>query len=326
MQTIKNDYEKSTSKTPRSAIEKSGAVKRRITKGILNNTGILVGFFLIFVVVVVFTTEINLASFKLWTQLGLTFFVLLFCSCSMYINCADSGIKAGKKSDTFLECKQQYDDIKKEIIEKNYQSRICEFCRFYVDQELEQTRTNILSEVGIIYEKYTQLYIGKDKASLQADQNLSKYQVAAILKANATKPVSLTAEMIFKRGRGSRNRHPLGVKPETKRYLAYVGRFIRIATTSVFTGVIVLDIIIEPTWATFAACCFKLLPIVLNGAIGYRMGYENITIDTVNYTNDQVDLMQQFVQYVTLTPEPAETVPDAEVVAAPASIPATTQV
>lgn len=53
------------------------------------------------------------------------------------------------------------------------------------------------------------------------------------------------------------------------------------------------------SWATFAACC-----VILNGFMGYQMGYENITVDTVNYMQDQKDLMQQLIEYASTTPEP----------------------
>ena len=153
---------------------------------------------------------------------------------------------------------------------------------------------------------------------LQADENLSKAQIRAIIRANHTKPVSLTPEMIFKRGRGNGHRSPLGIKPETKRSVHYVAKFIRTTITSLLTGVIVLDVIKYPTWATFAACCLKLLPVILNGFMGYRMGYENITVDTVNYMQDQKDLMQQLIEYASTTPEPQpEQIIEDEVIVAP---------
>ncbi len=319
MQTIKkDDYERTPSRSLGAAIEKGGAAKKRLTRSILNNTGIFVGFFLIFVVIVVFTTEIKITSVEFWAQLGLTFFILLFCSYSMYVNCSDSGLKAGRVSDTYQDCKNEYEGLKAQIIERKYQSRLTEFCRYYIDRELKETRTNILSEVGISYEKYIEKYVGKDKKLLQADENLSKAQIKAIIKANQTKPVNLTPEMIFKRGRGNGHRSPLGIKPETKRSVHYVAKFIRTTITSLLTGVIVLDVIKYPTWATFAACCLKLLPVILNGFMGYRMGYENITVDTVNYMQDQKDLMQQLIEYASTTPEPQpEQVIEDEVIIAP---------
>ncbi len=93
----------------------------------------------------------------------------------------------------------------------------------------------------------------------------------------------------------------------------YVAKFIRTTITSLLTGVIVLDVIKYPTWATFAACC-----VIFNGFMGYQMGYENITADTVNYMQDKKDLMQQLIEYASTTPEPQpEQVAEDKVIAAP---------
>ena len=59
-------------------IDQTNIKKKKIVRGVLNNTGIIVGIFIIFVVIVVFTTDIKLTSVFDWTGLGLSFFVLLF--------------------------------------------------------------------------------------------------------------------------------------------------------------------------------------------------------------------------------------------------------
>jgi hypothetical protein len=60
---------------------------------------------------------------------------------------------------------------------------------------------------------------------------------------------------------------------------------------------IVVDFVIEPTWIMFVSCMLRLMLVVLNGFSGYKFGYENIVYDTVNYMDDQTDLMEQAIQY-----------------------------
>ena len=43
---------------------------------------------------------------------------------------------------------------------------------------------------------------------------------------------------------------------------------------------------------------------MLNGFAGYKFGYENIVYDTVDYVNDQIDLMHRFKQYIEDNPIP----------------------
>lgn len=50
-------------------IEQTTAKKKKIMRGVLNNTGIFIGIFIIFVVIVVFTTDIKLTSIFDWTAL-----------------------------------------------------------------------------------------------------------------------------------------------------------------------------------------------------------------------------------------------------------------
>lgn len=140
------------------------------------------------------------------------------------------------------------------------------------------------------------------KKALRQVAELTEPQRKAIIKANKVKPIKLTPEMIFKRGRGAGRRVPLGTNPTTKKGTAFVVKFIKISVTTLLTSIIVLDVVVNPSWATFAACCLKLMPVILNGFTGYKMGYENIVYDTVNYMSDQIDLIHQFQQYVADNP------------------------
>lgn len=272
-------------------IEQTTAKKKKIMRGVLNNTGIFIGIFIIFVVIVVFTTDIKLTSIFDWTALGLSFFILVFCAFSMYVSFSDSGIKAGRESETYLTAKQTYDDLKKEIIDRKMQGRLPEFCRNYIEEELRSARNTILTDVGLDFSDYQAHYVGKDMAALEQDKRLSKTQIEAIISANKIKPIKLTPEMILKRGRGSAQRRPLGVQPEKKRGVDYGVKFFKTCVTSVLLAVIGLDVVVSPSWAMFAACLLKLFPVVLNGFMGYKSGYENIVVDTVNYMVDQSDLM-----------------------------------
>lgn len=302
MEPIKND---GGERQPTS-MEKINRAQRRVTRSLVNNVAWFVGFFIIFIVIVVFTTDINLSSGLGWAQFGLTFFILMFCTYSMFVNFYSSGVRAGKSTDAYNEAHKHYDELKKTVIDRKMQGRLTEFCRYYIDDELKSARTAILTEVGISYSEYQKEYCGKDKKTLQNDERLSAVQVSSILRANKTKPVKLTPEMILRRGRGSASRSPLGVKPETKRALTFGSKFCTTCLTSVLTGIIMLDVIVNPTWATFAACCLKLLPIVLNGFLGYKSGFDNITVSTINYIGDQSDLLQRAIQYIESTPEPVQ--------------------
>lgn len=201
------------------------AKKKKLAKGFLNNAGIFVGVLLMFVVIVVVTTDIHLVSFGEIAALGLDFFLLLFVSYSMYVNCSDSGMRAGLQSESYTGGFSAFETMKRHIIDTKIQARLGEFCRHYITEELRNSRTTVLAIVGFSYEEYMEKYVGKDKDTIRGDKALSKAQKKAIIKANGIEPVKLTPEMIMKRGRGSSRRAPLGMTPETKKGINFGTKF-----------------------------------------------------------------------------------------------------
>lgn len=280
--------------------------KKKVAKSLLNNAGIFVGVFLIFAVIVIVTTDIKITSFEQIAALGLDFFLLLFCSYSMYVNASDSGMRHGLQSDLYLDSLDRFSTKKKTIIDAQRQTRLHEFCRYYIDDELKNARMSVLAVVGFSYKEYRKKWLGLDEETIENDPKLSKVQKTALIKANAIKPVKLTPEMIMKRGRGSSRRAPLGTKPETKKSINFGVKFGSTFLISLVMSIIVLDMVVEPTWVIFASCMLKLLAVVMNGFTGYKFGYENIVFDTVNYMDDQTDLMNQAMQYFDAHPEPEE--------------------
>ena len=59
----------------------------------------------------------------------------------------------------------------------------------------------------------------------------------------------------------------------------------------------ILDAVVDFSWATIVGVVLKLMPVVVNAFKGYKSGYENIVIDNVDYMNEQIDLMEQAIRY-----------------------------
>ena len=295
-------------------IEQTTVKKKRIMRGAINYLGTAIGTFIIFVAIVVSTTDITVMTVIDWTSLGLSFFVFMFCAYAMYVNGSGNGIRAGRQNELYLSAKKQYDDLKNEIIAKKMPGRLPEFCRYYVEEELRNTRNAILMEVGIDFAVYKERYVGKDKEELKKNEILSKTQIEAIVSANKVKPIRLTPEMILKRGRGAMHRSPLGMEPSKKRRIGYAWKF----SSTFIVAILMVSITLNPkadlTWVTFVEIVLKLFPIALNGFTGYQSGYENIVVDTVNYMNDQADLMRKLVQYVEENPIKKSLVSAADVI------------
>ena len=282
--------------------EKIDVAKKKVGKTFMNNIGLFMSVVLIFAVIVIMTTDIHLVSLAEITSLGLDFFLLLFCSYSMYICLADTGSKTGLSTLKYIESVDKFGEMKNRIFEGNMQNRLLDFCNYYTSNELQNVKTSIIAMVGLSYNDYRDKYMHLDDKGIDAIKELTSAQKKAVKKANKVKPVKLTPEMILRQGRSARRRSPLEINPVTKKNVHFGFKFVQITALSLGMSLIAFDIITEPSWVIFASVCLKLLSIVLNGFGGYKAGYDNIVIDTVNYTDAQTDLMQQAIQYIRANP------------------------
>ena len=134
------------------AIDLERAAKKRLTQSFFNYSGIIVSAFLMFVVILVVTTDIRL-EIKNLAHLGLDFFLLLFCSYAAYILCADSGEKRGTLTDEYLAAQDEFETWLDEISAKSAHCVLGDFCAEYIKTDLRNARMNYLTLAGITYDE-----------------------------------------------------------------------------------------------------------------------------------------------------------------------------
>ena len=274
------------------------AKKSKVAKNLINNAGILVGVFIMFAVVVIVTTDIRIVSLTEITSLGLDFFLLCFCSYSMYVACSDSGMRAGLLSKSYADAIAAYEVKKRAIFDEDLQDGVYEFCREYVANELKNARMSVLAPQGFIYESYEANWLTTSEKDILAVNWLTEPQKRAIIKANRIKPIKLNPEQIIRKGRNEGKRAPLSISPRAKKKIAFGTKFFTTLFLSLGIALIALEFAQEPSWEAFAAVTLKLLTIVINGFSGYKFGFENIVVDTVDYLADQTDLLEQAYNYI----------------------------
>lgn len=295
--------------------------KKKIAKGFINYGGIFVSVCLMFAVIVIVTTDVKIGSFKDIADLGMDFFLLLFCAYASYVSCADSGMRAGLVSEAYTETVKKFSEWKEKIVKGNMQVRLPEFCCNYVLDDLKNVRMSYLAVVGLSYEQY-QKYTAMDDAEIDALEELSLAQKKAVKKCNNTKPITLKPESILRHGRGSYHRSPLEMSPEKRKSITFGVKFLQISLISFGMSIIALDLIIDPSWVVFATVCFKLVSVIYNCFCGYRTGYSNIIVDSVDYMHSQIDLMQQAIQYIEANPISEVTIETPiKIIEAPTEIP-----
>lgn len=274
--------------------------KKRIAKGFINYGGIFVSVCLMFAVIMIVTTDVKVGSLKDLADLGMDFFLLLFCAYASYISCADSGTRAGLATDTYTETLANFKVWKDKIVKGNMQVKLAEFCRSYILDDLKNVRMSYLAVAGLSYPQY-ETYMTMDDKEIDNLPHLSKAQKKAIKKANNTKPITLRPESLMRHGRGSYHRSPLEMSPETRKGINYAIKFVQSSLIAFGMSIIALDMVTDPSWVVFATVCFKLVSVIYNCFSGYRIGYTNIVVDSVNYMNAQIDLMQLAIQYIETT-------------------------
>lgn len=269
------------------------ARKKQAAKTFFNNAGIIIGVFLTFVAAVTTFTDIKITSVKDVAYAGMRYFVLLFVTYQMYVNTADSGSRRGFLTEAYISAREKYENCKAKILNSGLQNKLPAFCTEYIKRELKNTRTVIVATIGMSYSEF-EPYLKLDKKNIKKDASLSRTQKKIIIKAMKVKPIHLTPEMIMQLGLSGK-RSPLGINPAQKKLIVFGWKFLTTAITTFFVISLAFEIIAKPTVETWLYTLASIVPVVLNGFGGYKFGYENIAFDTVEFTNAQSALIEEFV-------------------------------
>ena len=270
--------------------------KKHFRKAFLGNAGIIIGVFLAFVAAVTTLTDIKITSFGDVANLGMRYFVLLFVTYQMYVNTADSGSRRGVLTDVYRDSQAKYNELKGKIISAGLQSLLPKFCTEYIKRELKNARTVIVATIGMSHEDL-EPYLTKSEKDIDEDKTLSKVQKKIIKKALRVKPIKLTPDMIMQQGSHGK-RSPLGITPKQKKQIAFGGKFVTTAITAAFVVSLAFEVILNPTTENVIYMLVSCVPVTLNGFTGYKFGYENIVFDTVDYTDAQCSVIEEFLQEV----------------------------
>jgi hypothetical protein len=281
-------------KLPVSPTAKLGVSPTAAKKPSTASSGLIIGAFIVLAVIVVMLAEIDITDFSTLPKLGANFFVLLFCNYGMYLNQRDNGIGAGKQSSIYLDVMSKYDELKCKIVEAEIDYRMNEFCAWYIANELKHARQSLLAVSGISYATY-EAYIGVDDDMVEADEKLTKRQKNAIIEANSLKPIYLDADMIMRRASAAKRKASRKLTPESKLYIKSGTRLVRMFISSALIVAVSFEVIINPSLATLAATALKVLFVVLNGFTGYKEGFANITVDSVDYVGEQITYLERFI-------------------------------
>ena len=278
------------------AIDLERAAKQRLTQTFFNYSGIIVSVFLMLVVVLAVTTNIEFELGNL-ADLGMNFFLLLFCSYAGYVLCTDTGERKGYTTEEYIKGRAEFEEWYETMTEKDVHCVLSDFCAYYIKEDLRAARLNCLVLAGVTYSEYEKHYMTLSNADIDKLSGKSEAQKKALKAANAVKPITLRAEQILGGADGKQDRSPLSISPKIRKRITFGIKFGTISLLSFGMVLIVLNSIEASPWITFVTICLKMGGVLYNCFDGYKSGYENIAVYTVEHMRQQVSLMKQALLY-----------------------------
>ena len=276
--------------------EKEQGIRKWMAKSIVGYGGIAISMFLMFITVMVVTTDITISLSSI-AQLSTDFFLLLFCSYASYICCSDSGTKAGKLSKIYIETLSKFEELRQTIIDKSIHCILGDFCKEYIATDLRNAKSYYLVMAGIDYDDYIREYSSLEDSQIEELTGLSTAQKKALMSANAVKPIKLYPEQIIRSGGSNFRRSPLQISPALRKRANYIVKFVSIVGITLGMSLIALNDINGSSWTIFVMICVKLGSVLYNCFSGYKNGFENIVIHSVDYMQEQISLMQQAIVF-----------------------------
>lgn len=273
-------------------------VKRSFGAFFVRNINSVFSFFIVLAVVFVFLAQVKILPNVSVKEAATTCFFLFVCSYFMYCNLLNSGTKLGKEEPAYISVSDKHRTLKAEIKACGYEKYLTPFCESVRKAKFVRDRKSELERVGISYEDYVAKYEGKTKSEILNEfPDIPKAKIKAIKKANAVKLIIFTKEMIYRESKASHDRAILGLTPQAKRNFRMVWNIAFAAFVAFMSYSIFIDVIEKPTWASFAMCLVKLLPLFVCGWRGFTNGFDYIAVETVSYMTDQNDLLEEAIAF-----------------------------
>lgn len=263
-------------------------VKKAI-KGVASNSSLIMAALTIIVGFMVFFTDLD-GGFKITASFSPSL-ILLVCLCLVeYSSTKQMGAIDGKNEKSYQEAVEKHKSVSRECQAKCTIRGIMDFCTEYAEQELIKCRSIILKQVDMSYAEYAEKYIGRSKKELPKD--LSKHVRKCIAKANKLKPMHISQDnLLFKEESQKYSR--LTLSPRKKDRIKDITSLSPMLISIFFAAHVAMEMIANPTFATFAECMIKVVFIVRSGTKGYSNGYYNIVDTHVNCMEASASLLQE---------------------------------
>ena len=206
------------------------------------------------------------------------------------------GMFSAMKDEEYEKVKEAYESVKNQIYVMGLAPGLSDYCLRYVEKDLRAYRTAILSDACIQYEAYERDFMDKSYQKLKAS-GVSKRVAKCISRANKAKAIKLNTSMLLTSGSSAHKRRGLGMSTITKRKIDFSFNILSRSVTTLLSGTVVVDVIINPSWQALAQWLIRMIAVFWAAVSGYNAGTKNILETTVSYLSRKTEILKVFIAW-----------------------------
>ncbi len=255
----------------------------------------------------VLTVTIILATIANFTEFSFSFqglnriaatSVLIYIVTTMtYNHFYNKGKLEGRNDAAYKAVAEEYRAERDSVLNGELIVRVPSFIDYYIKNELTEYRKGILVQYDLSYEEYAEKYLRLSAWGVMRQKLGVKLKIA-ILRCNRAKPVSVTKADIVANDDNAINRSkPVGISGHRKEVRNKTKNSVTRLATTLFSGAIGVDIVLNFSWIAVVTWAIRMLPILTSLVTGQINGYRNITETEAGYKQNQIYLIRLFKEW-----------------------------
>lgn len=237
--------------------------------------------------------------------------VLMLVFFMMYLSMNENGVRAGKTDSEYVRSREGYTAARNAVRERGI-SDLPDFCEWYVRDELERARRDLLSRAGVSYEYLENSLIPISEAIISGRagtmtpceaktydeyKRLSCLKKRAVKRALLMKPIRLTPEMLMYEDGRAASRHPIALSIERAHTLRNIRGLAYIAVSTFMVVSVAVSVAEDPNRASVIYGLVKIASLIFTGVRGYSAGVLLYSVDAVAFHDSRTDLLSHFKEW-----------------------------
>lgn len=269
--------------------------EKRSTGSKLPSAMNMVMIFCIVIAGLLFLGEIKL-TFGSILNVSLLVAIIYLIASIAYRNNYQNGMYAAMKNEEYRKAKENYESAKEEIYTLGIAPKLADYCVKYIENDLKKYRASILSDACIPYNIYESNYLGKSYKELLSS-GMSKKTAQCIKRANNATGIKLNTSTLLTSDSNTHKHRGLGMSTLTKRNMDFATNMVSRLLTTLLSGTVVIDVIINPSWQSLAQWALRMIAVFWAAVTGYDAGVKNICETTISYMSKKTEILKIFISW-----------------------------